>query len=672
MNTVARPTDLDLETTGKAARHLLSLQKARGDWEGEVVWCPLITAQSVIVRTIVGRPPDAATRQSLVRHFEVTRTAEGAWGLHRESRPYVYVTTLVYIALRLLGPGPEHALPAAARRWLQAQPGGVLSIPGWGKFWLALLGLWPYEHLNPCPPELFLLPEWLPFHPSRFYCHTRHIYLAMAYLYGSHFQADLGPILRELRGELYEADLATADYRRHRLNLASSDVVARPGLLLRMIYRLVLAWERAQAVGIFTRLRRRALEFCLGRILYEQRATRYQGISPVSGLLNCLAIWSRDPHHPELQASLVGLEQWRWQDEAQGLRYAGARSNAWDTSLAMQALLEVPSPDAETREAARRAYRFLRETQLTEQLPDTRNEYRDPVAGGWCFSNGEHRWPVSDCTAEALLALLKVEQLPGLLPPSERMPPERLRQAVEFILFRQNQDGGFSTYERCRGPAWLEKLNPAEMFAGCMVDHSYVECTSSCVRALARYRAAHPGPLDRPVSAGIERGVRFLRKRQRADGSWAGSWGINFTYATFFAVEGLLAGGVPPSDLALQSAAEWLVHHQREDGGWGEHYSSCLLKSYREHAESQVEMTSWAVLALQRLWGPDSEPVRRGVAWLRAQQQSDGSWAGGAVNGSFFGTAMLDYLMYRIYFPLWVLARQRRLECDRGAKPVES
>src|SRR5579862_6664273 len=188
------------------------MQSDRGCWEGEVVWCPMILAQCVIARTIMGRAFDACEIARIRRHFEVTRTPEGGWGLHPESAAYVYLTTLGYVALRLLGHAPGDPLLAPARRWLAAQNGGVLAIPSWGKFWLAMLGLYGWEGVNPCPPEMFLLPAWLPFHPSNFYCHTRHIYLGIAYLHGIRFQADLGPLVQELRTELYSTAYDRIDF----------------------------------------------------------------------------------------------------------------------------------------------------------------------------------------------------------------------------------------------------------------------------------------------------------------------------------------------------------------------------------------------------------------------------------------------------------------------------
>jgi 2,3-oxidosqualene cyclase len=639
------------EPAALAGRHLLSLQREDGCWEGEVIWCPVILAQVVIVRQLLGRPADAEERAGILRHFERTRTGEGGWGLHPDSPATVFVTALAYVALRMLGVGEGDPLASPAREWLRAQPGGVLAIPTWGKLWLAFLGLYEYEGIHPCPPEIFLLPEWLPFHPSRFYCHTRAIYMAMAYLYGRRYRADLGPLGASLRRELYGDDAKRLDPAASREAVAPSDSFVRPGPILAALSSVLGSAERVVPRG----LRAKALDRCLDRIVAEQRASRFQALSPVNGVLNCLALGSVHPPHPELAASLEGLESWKWTDPERGVRYAGARSNAWDTALAMQALLET-ADGMDGGRSVSRAYAYLRDTQLTEELPELEGRGRQSILGGWCFSDGKHRWPVSDCTAEALSALLRAHERPELLAGVERVPPERLRLAARFILDRQNPDGGFATYERRRGPEWLESLNPSEMFGNCMTERSYVECTGSCLDALARYRVAQPGVLGDRVRDAIGRGERFLRAAQRPDGSFPAAWGIQFTYSAFFAVRGLLAAGAPKTDAALGAAARWLAEHQKTDGGWGEHWRGCLTGEYREHPESQVTMTSWAVLALSQVEA-DGVAVRRGADWLAARQRADGSWPPEAVNGVFFQTAVLDYTLYRAYFPLWALAR---------------
>src|SRR5262249_14972844 len=129
-----RPTMLTVRASAKgdtavdqALAHLVSLQHANGCWEGEMVWCTMILSQYVIVKHITGCSWDEATRGRILRHYQVTRRPDGSWGLHPESDGYVFTTALAYVALRLLGLGPEDELPASARRWLHAQPGGVLA-----------------------------------------------------------------------------------------------------------------------------------------------------------------------------------------------------------------------------------------------------------------------------------------------------------------------------------------------------------------------------------------------------------------------------------------------------------------------------------------------------------------------------------------------------------------
>lgn len=44
-----------------------------------------------------------------------------------------------------------------------------------------------------------LLPKWLPFHPSRWWIHTRTVYVPMSYLYGVRFKAAEDPLILALR-----------------------------------------------------------------------------------------------------------------------------------------------------------------------------------------------------------------------------------------------------------------------------------------------------------------------------------------------------------------------------------------------------------------------------------------------------------------------------------------
>ncbi len=363
-----------------AVANLLAQQGAPGCWEGEVAWNTMLLSQYVLACRMVGRwPLPERDRGQILRHYQAARCRDGSWPLHGEAPGSLFVTVLAYVALRVMGVPAGDPVTSAARRWLRAQPDSVTVLPSWGRMWLAMLGLYEYEGINPLVPETVLLPGWAPVHPDRLYVHTRMIYFGLSCLYAKRARFDLGPLTGELRAELY---------------------------------------------------------------------------GPAYELID------------------------------------------WDTAFALRALLCAPATP-QVRAAIGRGYRWLAGAQATEELPRRLRQSRDAVLGGWSFSDGTHRWPVSDCTAEALSAVLMVHRRADLHPCiGPQLPDARLHQAVEFILSRQNPDHGFGTYERTRGPAFLEKLNSTEMYAGCMTDFSHPEPTASCVAALARFRR-QPGHHDR-------------------------------------------------------------------------------------------------------------------------------------------------------------------------------
>jgi squalene/oxidosqualene cyclase-like protein len=262
--------------------------------------------------------------------------------------------------------------------------------------------------------------------------------------------------------------------------------------------------------------------------------------------------------------------------------------------------------------------------------------------------------------------LLAIWEQPGLANVTP-FADDRLRHGVEFILSRQNADGGFGTYERRRAGKLLELINPSEMFGQCMTELSYIECTASSLAALAEYRRHYPDLPGGGIDRAIPRAIGLLRQSQLPDGSWPGFWGINYTYAIFHVAKGFRQAGISSDDAALVRAADWLKEKQRADGGWSEHYTSCLEGRFIEHPDTQVVMTSWALLALLEILPPDDPAIRRGILWLLSKQQPDGAWPRQGVNGVFFGAAMLDYRLYHTYFPVWALARYTntlaRLRC---------
>ncbi len=622
---------------------LAGRQFANGRFEGEVVWCPMLAAQYVLFCEVLGREIEPTRRRGLLRHFESSELPGGLWGLHSHSEPTLFVTTLVYVASRLLGEPPTKPSLSRARAFIERE--GVLAIPSWGKFWLCLVGLYDWRGAPPVLPEIWRLPSSWFIHPAAFYCHTRSIYMAMSSVQARGVCATATPRLRDIRDELHPQGMAEVNWEHARRSLRAEEIVTPPSLPLRIFNRAMVAYRRFANAD----LRQRALDELDERIRFELETTSHTSISPVSGLLNILALHSADPDDPIIERALAGLEAWFWEDEAEGSRIAGARSATWDTGFALQALAASSRSEGSSAcaESIERAASFLEAQQISAGGDTFRRAYRIDPEGGFCFASGWHGWPVSDCTAEALDALARVR--------GAALDPGLESAAIDFLLRCQNPDGGFGSYEARRSRFGLEWLNPAEMFAESMSEHSYVECTASAICALAGYRERHPDARPARIDRAIERAERRLRGLQSADGSFRGVWGVHYLYGTWFGIRGLMAAGAGREDPAVRRARAWIRSKQHTDGGFGEHHRGTRSGHFCASPHSQVIQTSWALLALLEAGETDWEVIRRAAEFLIDRQAPNGEWPEEEPAGLFFRTALLDYRLYRVYFPLWAL-----------------
>jgi len=600
----------------------------------------------VIAHYVVGRTIAAEKAEKMIRYLFSTRNGDGSIGLYDGGPGCLFTTAISYVALRILGVPPHEERLQTMRRWIHAQ-GTPLGAANWCKFMLAFLGLYRYEGLNPVLPELWLLPYALPVHPGRLWCHTRQVYLPLSWLYAKRACIEPTPLIEALRRELYDRAYETIDFAAHRDTVAPCDDLYPITPLMKAVNMLQNAYE-AQP---FKPLRPRACAEALRHIRYEDEVTGWVALGPVNRVLNALVYPFNEPGGLEEERAFAAMEQYLC-ETPRGIHMDGYSSTAlWDTVFAVQALLEAEDAP---REALRRAHDFIRDNQIRREMPERERFYRSQALGGWPFGDAKSGWPVTDCTAEGLRCAL------ALAPLAERgVAAELLDESVTLLLSYQNDDGGWSSYEEQRGPKWLERLNPSNVFGDIMVEHSYVECSSAVMRGLIAYREHFPGKFARDVQKALSRGEAFLRKVQGTDGSFYGSWAVCYTYGAWFGIEGLCAVGATPDDPAVRRAVEFLVRHQNDDGGWGEAAASCLKKRYVP-AESHCVQTAWALLALCEAGKGRIDSARRAAAFLLSRQQANGCWPKERMVGVFNQSVLIDYDTYRHYFPLWALARWRK------------
>ncbi|MET0286219.1 MAG: terpene cyclase/mutase family protein [Polyangiales bacterium] len=631
----------------RAIGHLTATQEEAGHWLGDYGGPMFLVPLYLATCYGTGAPLDARDRDEMLRYLRNTQNDDGGWGLHIESHSYQFTSTIIYAAMRLHGVPADDAALVKARHFIRDN-GGPLTSASWGKFCLALLNLYDYRGMNPVPPELWILPKDLPVHPSHMWCHSRMVYMPMSYLYGARVQMPVDDKVLAIRGELYDVPYEQVDWKSGRDQVAPSDDYTPLSDLAKLANKAMHAYEALP----YKPLRPRAMREVLEQIDHEDRNTDYVCLGPVNKPYN-MWVW----HHarrggPEFQRHVAKYPEYLWRAE-DGTKVQGYHSSqVWDTSFAAQALVATGE---QVDDALERANRYLDDNQVKRDLPMRQRSYRDPTRGGWGFSNKHNGWIVSDCTAEALRAVLDMR---GRV--KQPMKHEDLRAAVGYLLWSQHTDGGWASYEPPRTGPWLEKLNVANIFSDIMIDYTYVECTASSIMGLVQYLEAFP---DEPVRAQIEdaiaRGREYLFTRQREDGSWEGCWAVCFTYGTWFALEGLRAAGVSGSDPRIKRAVSFLEQHQQADGGWGETPESNYSRRYVHSDGGQAVMTAWAVLGLIAAGRGQSSAVQRGVQFLIDRQRADGSYPAEGIAGMFNKSCAIHYDNYTKVFPLWALAQAR-------------
>ncbi|KAK9472820.1 terpenoid cyclases/protein prenyltransferase alpha-alpha toroid [Dipodascopsis tothii] len=646
------PAKTPWEAALKGLRFLREMQTSDGFWICRYTGPMFLLPGFVIAYYASGEPFPEEWRVEMTRGLvNLAHDVDGGWGLHMEDKSTVFGTALNYVALRLLGMDPDHPVAARARATLHRN-GGALRAPHWGKAWLAVLNLYGWEGVNPSPAEFWMLPEWLPIHPGRWWAHTRMVYLPISWLALERFQVKLTPLIESLREELYVQPYASIDFSRHCDNVSPVDLYYPHSMLLNAANAVLRRYERWVRPEW---LRKRANACVLDQVLKENYNTDFLGIGPVSVVFSLVVL-----------SQTKGRDSWEFRKQLdrlqdfQSMCPEGMVTNgtngvqAWDTSFVVQTTCMMGvAGTPEFKPMIERALGFFDHCQFTEDCVP--NSYRAPRKGCWPFSTKDQGYVVSDCTAEALKAVIMAQAVPGV---RRRIPEERLHAPVDVLLSMQNErytPGSFASYELIRATPLMEYLNAAEIFSNIMVEYPYVECSDSVVIGLSHFRDTYS--YRRPeVKRAIARAVDFIKSQQLPTGGWYGSWGVCYTYATMFASEALsFQGETFTNSEVVRRLCAFLVAHQNDDGGWGESFRSCELMTYVPR-ESQVVQTAWACIALLNADYPDRDLIRRGLAVVMERQQADGSWLGGeGIEGVFNHSCAIEYPNYKYLFTVKAL-----------------
>jgi squalene-hopene/tetraprenyl-beta-curcumene cyclase len=273
------------------------------------------------------------------------------------------------------------------------------------------------------------------------------------------------------------------------------------------------------------------------------------------------------------------------------------------------------------------------------RIGDWRFVPRRGRAGGWSFEFENEWYPDTDDTAEVLIALRRAGH-----PPSH----PAIRRGVDWLLAMQSASGGWGAFDVDNDRRIMTQLPLCDF--GEVIDPPTEDVSAHVVEALVECGL----PRSHPA---VRRGVAYLWRTQRPDGSWWGRWGVNHVYGTGAALPALAAAGEDMRSPAARRAVQFLAEHQNADGGWGEDIKSYADPAWIARGESTASQTAWALLALNAA-DPTHPAVDGGLAFLARTQNPDGSWDEDAYTGTGFPLDfMIRYHLYRQVFPVSALGR---------------
>ena len=644
----------------RATHWLDEEQNTAGFWVGMLESNACMEAEWLLAMHFLGY--EHPREQDLVNSILNLQRADGSWEIYYEAPSGdINSTVECYAALKAVGMSADDERLVRARDWI-LDHGGLSGIRVFTRYWLALVGEWPWDSTPNLPPEVIANPKWFPFNIYNFASWARATLLPLAVLSA---RRSVRPLPAERRlDELFPDGRERMNYRLPRRGRVFS---------WRRVFLLtnrIVHWY--QNIGL-TPGRETSINACVAWIVRHQDADgAWGGIQPpwIYSLM-ALNVENFDLKHPVMAKGLGALDS-HWSYERDGtLHLQASESSVWDTLLALLAMEDCDRPFTTGMHTA---LDWLLDKQITDFVGDWGQKIKGVEPGGWPFERANLHFPDVD---DAAVALIVLARLPGRQRSSARvqMAIERGRQ---WILGLQSHNGGWAAFDKDNDKLIITKIPFCDF--GEALDPPSADVTGHVLEAFGLLGMTREHPA-------VERAYQYLLAEQENDGSWFGRWGVNHIYGTAAVLPGLAAIDEDMTSPHVRRAAGWVVERQNADGGWGETCASYMDENLRGRGPSTASQTAWAIMALVAADDRSIDGViLRGLEFLLSTQRRDGTWdepyyTGTGFPGYGFGARldfrdeqtkeriaqgtelqrgfMINYNLYRHYFPLMAMGRVR-------------
>src|ERR1700693_1592248 len=148
------------QAISRSAEWLLSAQSQDGYWWGELEADTTLESDYILYLHVLGQL-DSPKVEKLANYIRKKQLPDGGWNIFEGGPSELNATVKAYLALRLAGDAMDAPHVVLGKEKVIAL-GGSEATNSYVRFYLAMVGAIDWGIVPSIPPELMLLPEWVP------------------------------------------------------------------------------------------------------------------------------------------------------------------------------------------------------------------------------------------------------------------------------------------------------------------------------------------------------------------------------------------------------------------------------------------------------------------------------------------------------------------------------